>query len=388
MSAANVLGYGSVLLISTELGPADFGAIAALTGLGVVASVPAGTLQVLVAARRSSGSSTQGTFGISLIVGLVMAAALLVVSPVVERSFDLPSVWPVVWLACAVVPTTIGAAQQGHLLGGRQLLGLSTLVVTFGGSRLVASIALALGGAGVSVVMAVWAAASVVTVIIGAALARPAAQPEAIRSATDEQWHWVRSLVRSSIAFGALIVMTNMDVILARHYLDATDSGLYGVASMFARVIFWATQFIAMVVIPRLPSTPGRRIILQAYGAVVVVASPALLVLAVAPGTLLTLLGLDAYRSVADQMIGFGLLGVLWACIQVSAFVGISRERSSTTAALWLGVVAQLALTVLWLHDSTGQVLAAAAVGALVSLGAAWAPSISRLTVTASESAS
>lgn len=388
MSAANVLGYGSVLLISTELGPADFGAIAALTGLGVVASVPAGTLQVLVAARRSSGHSTRGTFGISLVVGLVMAAALLVVSPVVQRSFDLPSVWPVVWLAAAVVPTTVGAAQQGHLLGGRQLLGLSTLVVTFGGSRLIASIALALGGAGVSVVMAGWAAASILTVVIGAALTGSTSRSEANRHSADDEWRWVRSLARSSVAFGALIVMTNMDVILARHYLGATDSGLYGVASMFARVIFWATQFIAMIVIPLLPSAPGRRIVLQAYGAVVLVASPALLVLAVAPDTLLTLLGLDDYRSVADQMIGFGVLGVLWACIQVSAFVGISRERSSTTAALWSGVIAQLALTVVWLHDSTGQVLAAAAVGALVSVGAAWAPSISRRSETASESAS
>ncbi len=376
MSVANVLGYGSVLLVSDALGPADFGAIAALTGLGVVASIPAGALQVLVAARRSSGGSMTGVMSVSIAVGGAMGGVLLLAAPLVAGSFSLPSVWPVVWLALTVVPTATGSAQQGILLGGKDLKRLSVLLVVTGGTRLVASIALAMSGASISAVMAAWALAQLVTTLVGAILTRSALRGDGATS----RWRWQRLLARSSVSFGALIAMTSIDVILARHYLPAFSSGLYGVASMFARVVFWATQFIAMAVVPRLASAPGRRIVVQAYLAVLAVASPALIALAVAPRFVLRLLGLGDYQSVGPLLVGFGFLGVLWAFVQVSTYVGISRQRHSVAGALWLGVAIQAVLTVAWWNDTTTEVWGAAMVGATASLVALWTPtSIGRL---------
>jgi O-antigen/teichoic acid export membrane protein len=367
MAMVNVLGYGSVLLVSGTLGPADFGAVAALTGLGVVCVIPGGTLQVLVAARRSHGHSLHGVTGVGLLVGVVVAVLLAALSPVVEQSFSLSSVWPALWLAAAVVPTTIGSVQQGALLGERRLAALTAVALVSGLSRLTASALLALGDADVATVMAGWAASGVVPVLLGMVLvARDAPSGDA--------WHWLPALLRSSIAFGALIAMTNVDVVLARHYLSAHDSGLYGVASMFARVVFWATQFIAMLVVPRLAATPGRRIVVRAYVAVLVVASPALAVLALDAELTLRLLGLGAYREAADDLVLFGLLGVLWACIQVSTFVGIARARGTITIALWCGVAVQVLTTVVTWHDSIGEVLAASMAGAAVTIVVVWLP--------------
>lgn len=369
MAAVNVLGYGSVLLVSGSLGPANFGAVAALTGLGVVCVIPGGTLQVLVAARRSHGRSMKGVLRVGLLVGGVVAVALAALSPLVRTLFSLSSAWPVVWLAVAVVPTTIGSVQQGVLLGGRQFGALTSLVVVSGLSRLAASAWLSWSDADVATVMAGWAAASFVSVLLGLVLIGR-------DEADDGPWRWVAPLCLSSIAFGALITMTNIDVVLARHFLSAHDSGLYGVASMFARVVFWATQFIAMLVVPRLASTQGRRIVVRAYVAVVVVASPALAILAIAPEFTLRLLGLDGYVEAADDLALFGVLGVLWACIQVSTFVGIARERSRVTAALWSGITVQTLVTITVWHDTIGHVLAAAVAGALVTMAVVWAPGL------------
>lgn len=366
MAAANVLGYGSVVLVSGSLGPADFGAVAALTGLGVVCLVPGGTLQVLVAARRSRGHSLHGVLRIGLLLGVLVAVLLAALSPVVRSSFSLDSPWPVLWQAVIVVPTTVAAVQQGVLLGEKRFAALSSLLVAIGLSRLVASAGLAWADAGVTTVMAVWALASTLPVLLGLALIRSDEPPEV-------RWRWVPAVAGSVVAFGALVTMTNIDLVLARHFLPAYDSGLYGVASMFARVIFWATQFIAMTLVPRLAAAPGRRIVVRAYLAVLLVASPALLVLAVAPDLLLRVLGLGGYRGAADDLVVFGVLGVLWACIQVSTLVGIAREGHRITVALWTGIAVQVVVTAVW-HGSLDQVLAASIAGAAVALVVVWAP--------------
>jgi O-antigen/teichoic acid export membrane protein len=379
MAAVNVLGYGSVLLVSGALGPADFGAVAALTGLGVVCVVPGGAMQVLVAARRGGGRPLPMAERRGLVVGATVAATLALVSPLAQHALSLPSIWPVLWLAAAVIPTTVGSVQQGLLLGSERVGALTAVVVASGASRLGASGALVWGGAGVSGVMAGWAAAALVPVALGLVLTRrdrgigrgPA---QGTTPPVERPRQWMVDVLRSSVTFGALITMTNVDVVLARHFLTAHDSGLYGVASMFARVVFWTTQFIPMLVVPRLSGRRSRAVVLRAYLAVVVVASPALVVLAVVPGSVLRLLGLHGYGAASDELPLFGLLGVLWACIQVSTFAGIARGRGRITASLWCGVAVQVLTTVLVWDDSVAEILLAAALGAVVALGGIWAP--------------
>ena len=55
MALANVLSYVFVLVLSRALGPADFGGFSALSAYGIVLSVPAGALQVIVA-RHVAGA--------------------------------------------------------------------------------------------------------------------------------------------------------------------------------------------------------------------------------------------------------------------------------------------------------------------------------------------
>ncbi len=133
---ANLLGYAFAVVLSRALGPGDYGALAAMLALGLIGSVPAIALQLLVAREVASGSSKAAEWvRTSLVLGTCLLLVFCLVGPVARAYLDLGSAFPVVWIGVALLPTTVAGALQGILLGRQRYGALAASYLLLSGLR-------------------------------------------------------------------------------------------------------------------------------------------------------------------------------------------------------------------------------------------------------------
>lgn len=361
MGVSNVLSYLFVVVMSRSLGPSDFGGYSALSTYGVLLAIPAGAFQVVVARHISSGHGTTSGARLAVMMGTALAGFTVAVSPLLANGFHLPSAYAAVLLGLTLIPMTLTGAFQGVLLGRRRMHGLSVLYIVTAGSRLAAAVLAAVLGVGVTEVFGLLLAASVVTAAWGWWLCRdllPALPGSADGLAVE--------LLRSNTTLAAFMVLTNVDVLLARHFLSEHDSGGYALASTFGRAVCWATQFIALMMVPRMQATGAARALLKACGLVLGLGLAVLAMVAVAPGFWVRLAGGAQYADFAPLVVGCVALGIAWALAQVWLFSEMGGDSGVLGAVTWVVLVAQCAVIALWLHDSAAQILSVCGVGALL----------------------
>jgi len=365
MGSANVLGYVMVLLLSRSLGPSDFGGYTALSTYGVMLAIPAGAFQVVVA-RRLSGRDDEGldrTSGLrlALLTGLGLFAVTCAISPALAHTFHLASAWAAVLLGGMLVPMLLTGCLQGVLLGLHRIRALALLYVVTALTRLLAAAVAAGLDWGVTQVFAAMLTAGIVTMLTGAWLCR--AQ---IRQLPFTGTGLVAEMVRSNSTLAAYVVLTNIDVLLARHFLTTHDSGGYALASTFGRAICWGTQFIALMIVPRMHSKDAARTLLKASGLVVAIGVVGLLVVATSPSLWITVAGGVEFKSFGHLALACVGLGIAWALAQVWLFSEMGLGRGLLGAVTWAVIVLEvLAITLVW-HDSAGQIVAVCACGAVV----------------------
>lgn len=362
-TGANLLGYAFSVVLSRSLGPEQYGALAALLALGLVGSVPAVAMQLLVA-REVARDDREGPAWLRL--GAFAGVALLVltwlVAPVVAGFLGLASVGGVLWLGVALLPTTVAGAAQGLLLGRRRIGALALSYLLMAGLRLVGGSVAAVAGTGVPGALALAAGGTLLACVAIVLLAEPGGLRSgwaAIGGPADRGRVTALLTVASSTA--AILVLTNVDVILSRHYLTGRQSGHYGVAALFTKAAFWGPHFLAVFAFPYLSRHASRRGSMLVglgltglIGAVVVGGS------ALAGGWVVSATVGDAYASSGALAPRFAVLGVLMAVLQFLLYAGLARRRRQVEVVVWAGIVVEvLAVATFW-HGSMAQVVGAA----------------------------
>jgi len=367
MGLAQMLSYAFNLLLSRSFTPAGYGSIAALLGLVLVGSVPSMALQS-VAARQAALEPGRATdevaLGYGIWVGGGVALLVAAAAPVIASFLRLPSPTPVFLVAASLAPFALTSAAQGLLQGEERFRRLAFVFVFASALRFLC------GGIGVASGFGVTGA------IIGTAVAALLAAGIAVRvtvQAVD-----AKVLVRPPrghladlghvvLAVGGLLVLANVDVLLARHYLTAASAGLYAVGALVARATFWAPQFISVSVFSRLTDAEHRRRLLPRALAVVAAISAVATVgaLVLARRTLTTIFG-DRYAALAPTLWWFALMGSVQAIAQLLIASGIASADRWTPAVVWSGVAGEVGLVATVGHGSILAVVISATASAAV----------------------
>jgi O-antigen/teichoic acid export membrane protein len=362
--ASHLLGYLLSLMAARRLGPADYGAVAALLGLLLVGFVPAMGLQTAAAlhvARARSAAELAAVRARLLRSGLAIAAGVsgvgMAAAVPIAVFLHLPNAWPVVLVGLALLPLTLVGVFQGVLQGGERFHALAVMFAVAAVGKSGGGLAGVLGLVGPPSPTAVFvgtAVGSVLAAVFGWWLAgadRPAGRPEGV-------WH---DVVHATHALLAMFLLANIDVILARHYLPAAMAGLYAVGAMIAKGAFWLPQAVGVMAFPRLAdplrrtATLPRAIALVAGLGGVTVAATALL------GRLAVhLVGGEQYVGLASDAWRFALLGALLALAQLLLFSRLALADRRFGVALWLAVCAEVALIAGGLHGSPSAIVGAA----------------------------
>src|SRR6266545_733394 len=366
MAVANGLNYAFNLVMLRLLEPAAYGALGALLAVILIGTVPGLALQAVVARhtalragdRRAVAELWSRTLvavsWVSLGLGLAVAAA----APALAAFLHLGSIVPALWLAANILPLPLVSALQGMLQGVQRFGALAAALLLNAGARLAVGVGLVAAGRGVP---------------SGAPPGGPAVPSGAPRPAPATA-ALGREVGAAALAFLGLLLLTNVDLLLARHYLAAEPSGLYAAGAVVAKIAYWAPQFVATIVFPRLATEAAarRRLLARAAAAITALGVALMVVVAAAPELAVTLPFGAAYRDVGPDLPLFAALGTALALVQLLLFSGIAAGDRKVHRLLCATVVIEVAVIALGPHHSVTGIVGAALAAVTALLGACW----------------
>ena len=354
-AVGHALSYAFSLVLSRALGPADFGALGALLGIAVVASVPATALQTQVArfsAVADTGAMARQSYRLSWWVGLGQGVLLAALAFPLTEILRLDSALAVLLLGAGLLPVSVIAARQGTLLGRGQfgLLAVTMVLVP----------ALRLGGAGVAAgtgmdvtgALGMQTVATWVGLVAVMAVVRPGSGGAPPQDPTVAGPRLI-GVVASGASLLGLFVLANVDVLLARAFLTDPESGVYAVGALGAKVMFWGSHFVALLVFPRVArGNDGGAVLLPAGLVVATIGAAATVASIWLAGPVLDLLVGSAYADAAAVFPWFVVLGTLLSLVQLMTYAAVAADAHRASALLWVTVVAQSTVVALAARSS------------------------------------
>ncbi len=366
---ANAASYGLHLLAGRWLHPAGYGEFATLLTVQLVLAVPALALQTVIARAVARGRTG----------GLALAARIAVLVAVLAAA-----AWPVLTVAVQVgaAPTAAAllvapllvllAGVQGRWQGAERFGLLAAVLAAAGIGKVVPAVAvLALGGGVTTTLVASAVGTAAVT---AAALARirredrAGAADGAARAGDVGARGEVGAVLRASQVQLVIIVLSSIDLIMAKALLTDDQAGLYAMGAIATKVAFWLPQAVGVVLYPRMARADQSRAavrltlaVLAGLGAVTVAA------FAAGAPLLPVLVGGD-YRPVTGWLWLFALTGALLAVLQGGLLSAIARERTGLALIAWAGLAVEVA--VLSAADTVPAMIVSAAACVAVTTGA------------------
>jgi hypothetical protein len=340
----NGLAYVFTVVAARLLAPEAYGELAALLGVMFIGVVPMTGLQTagaLTLGRRPGDQrAVLARLHATMLIGAVSVGllGLLAVGPLVAL-LHLQGPSTVLWLVAVLVPHTLIGGYDGLLQGTGRYGRLAVVTCLFGLAKTGGGITgLLVGDTPESALMGMalgcTASALVGWVVTGRPGLALGVRPHVVAAA------------RASGALLGLVLLVNLDVLLARHHLSGDLAGEYAVASIFAKVAFWLPQGVSVVLLPRLADPQSRRRMLPlAVGLVASVGALLTAATAVLGERALPLVGGAEYGAALGGATWiFALLGMLLALAQLLLYSGIAAADRVAGVAVWCAVVLEATL--------------------------------------------
>ncbi|HEV3231320.1 MAG TPA: oligosaccharide flippase family protein [Candidatus Dormibacteraeota bacterium] len=364
---AGLAGFVFQALLARALGKERFAEVAPLISIFYLINIAMFT-SMAVAARYTAPLAAAGDrarvsrayrdFVIYVsIFGAGGMAVFIAVSPLIRAFLHASGLGPLVALSAAVPLSLLVGVGRGVVQGEQRFLPLSVNFILYGCTTLAfLPVLLALNLHAVGAVLAIDLA--LVLCNLHAALTLrdlpPGGAHERLRV-----WPLLRSSLAASAGISVITLFYNFDVLLAKHYLSAADSGLYSTMSLLGKILFFGTVSVSAVMFPRvaaLHAEGGRahRTVDLSLGLVAALGGAVVAFYAILPGVAIRLLVGAGYLPISGYLGLFGLamLGLALANVLVYYFVAVHQRRF--VLGLLVGGVA-FAVLLSRLHANLGQ---------------------------------
>jgi O-antigen/teichoic acid export membrane protein len=364
-SVANVLGYGFNAIMSRQLGVSGYGELGSLLAVIVVASVPGTALQAVIARRLSAGQLRAHVGQTTALLSLAVGAATLLISPALKAFLAIGSYTPLFWTAVSLVPTTIAFGWQGLLQGSGRYRSLGVLIVAIQLARVLGALLAVATDTGTSMALAGGTLFTAVLVAVTAPSVLAVAG-----TATRGRRAMLMDVARDISPILGVLVLSNLDLLLARHYLPEYDSGLYAAGNLVTRAAFWGPAFIVLMSYPQL-AVPEKRpeALRRGVRLLVIVSVIGIIGSILAAGLVPVVLG-QAYEAITDDVWLFALNGFALVGVQFAVFAGLAVADRRVGRLVWLAIVVECVIVGALTHGSITQIIGTA-VGCSLTLLAA-----------------
>jgi O-antigen/teichoic acid export membrane protein len=346
-SLASALNYLVHFASSRMLGPVEYGVFASLTSFYTLISTPLVIFTLVTAyylaqfhARGEDYRSRSLLIDITKwasFIGVILGTVIALGSPFLATFLQIPSPTPILVVAGVVFVGALMTIATGALQGLQKFFALGTNGIIGSALRLAFTIGLIALGLGASGALAAQIIAGLVTFVIAVALLSPLLRRPSSMLRSDHGLT-VREVFAYAgwvmIGTSCLAALTNMDVMIVKHYFPPAVAGQYAAASVLAKIILFFPGAITAVLFPKavervtLQQDPSR-IARQAAAAVGGLCGVLVIGYFLVPGFLVRLLFGPGY-TVAIPLIGpFGATMALYALVtlQMTYYLAIHRTR-------------------------------------------------------------
>lgn len=350
---ANATSYALLLVAAHRMSSSAYGALSSLLGLLLISTIPMLALQTVSARRAATGNGSIGVVrGTAQVAGLA-TAAVCVLSPALTVFLHLHDVVGVLLVAATIPATAVLGTAMGIAQGRRRFPRLALLILVATGGRSVGGLlGLLIGNSPEAVLVGVLLGTSLAA---GSVVARGQSVGWYRDSVGDpERTGVLREALHAGHAHGTFLLLTSLDVLLARHVLTSTDAGVYAVGSVVTRAAVWLPQSVVMLLFASLAQSHNHRaaartasIAVLGLGALGVGGTAVLgtLVVSVAGGS--------KYHRLDSTIWLFALLGALLAVLQLAVLAGLSQRNPRRAGLLWATIVIDLVVVMSTGHDAT-----------------------------------
>lgn len=369
--ATHAANFGFTIAGSRLLEPGDFGTLTALLGIVLIGMAPGMALQALTAAGTLGRDVTIDTplaRRLALAIAGFVLALLVVLGPALGTTTPLA----VLGIATAAGLLPLTAANEGILQGRSRFAALGLVLFTG------AAVKFLTGVAAMATTHAVQGAAVAISLGYAAQLGlsqRLSGGLEGVPGAPRRRLS--RAVVSAVAMMGMLLVLIHIDAVLARILLDDFDAGLYAVGASAMRIVFWAPQFVVLLLFPRLVRDPRRRVVGAAILGLTAAGVVGCIVAAVAGPVLVGVVFGIQYEPIGGDLWRFAWLGTGAVGMQVLALSDLASGRRE---ALWLLVAAVGSITAVLLAVSPGTPQAIVTIVAAIVSGFVLVGFVRRLT--------
>ncbi|MFD4403830.1 polysaccharide biosynthesis protein [Nocardia sp. NPDC058499] len=412
---ANIASYLLQLLAGRWLGVAGYSEFASLLAVQLLCAVPALALQNVVARELVHGSDIAALRALRWRCAVLVAAAVVVLVPVVSVLLDVGVAAAAAALGSAPALVVL-AGEQGVLQGQKRFRGLAMVLGVTGIAKVVPAVVVLAAGGGAAA--ALWAAAGGVAaaavygrIVAGpghadtagnhgagrgaevpGGSAFPVISPDVDSGLTDARPEEagaggtipesagpsdgvkpgladVAAVLRATQVQAALMALSSADLIVVRMVLEEPDASRYALGTIATKIAFWLPQAVGVVLYPRMaqPASSGSAIrsalaVLAGIGVVAVFGA------AVAAPLAPLLAGQD-YAPIQGLLWLFALHGAILAVLQGALLSAIAVNRTALAMLAWVGLVLEVVLMLVVANSVTGLIVTAALVaGATTAL--------------------
>ena len=361
--AANILNYVFQLYMGRSLGPAGYGIFASIVSLLYIVSVPATTINVSIAKFVSGfkGSKEPGKVKYLffkgakkvLFLGFLGFCAIALASPHIASFLNIPHAAPVVILGLIFFISMLSPIGNGTLQGLQRFRSLGAVMVTGSFVKLASGIALvALGfsvcGALFSLVLAGIAGFALSVLFLRSILKKKA-----------EKFDKNTILSYSRPVFISLLfisIMSNIDVVLVKHYFADIDAGHYAAAALIGKIVLFASGAITGVMFAKVAELkaqgrPTKKILYESMLYILSICFAAVSVYFIAPYFVLSLLFGASYAGAVPLIGLFGLAMAFFALSTALVQYNLALKNTKFVWVLFVAVFIEVAMIILF-HDS------------------------------------
>lgn len=367
---ASATNYGSSIVFSRLLPPASYGDLTALLAVSVIAAVPTGAAQTVIAERVAVmlAEGKQGRVShllrhatahigtIALLLGLAYVACI----PLLEPALGMQAIGPLVALMPLLVLSFFMPVAYGALQGMQRFVALGAMMLAVAVSRIAIGVPWTLLGGGAGGPLLGQALGCLLALVATAVLLRryvlgrgTGAARSGLRRRPDR-----RTLAAGGVFVGFALI-SNLDLLLAKLLMSPLAAGEYAALATVEKMVLFLPGAVAVVMVPsaataKLASGSASRVLRTAS---LLVAATTLLIAvpaALAPHMLIELMFGPRYIRAASGVLPIAGAGAGLALLYLLVVYTVAIQDPRCVWLLAGGVALQV-VSIAALHSSPGR---------------------------------
>ncbi len=262
MLIAGVLGgafsYIFQIMTGRLLGPALYSELAALISIFTILSIFTSILSLAISRyiskykardlKRESSWLIRRMMFLGLILGVVISLVLLVLTPILKDYLQIESDLALFLLDMGVIFALLAPVGSGSCQGLQRFVVLGTANLSAPLTKLIVGVSLVWLGYEVAGAMAGVIFAPVISMLVCYTGIRDLLFDPGQKGDVSGMFRYLIPVAIGSLCF---LLLTNVDIVLAKAFLPDVESGIYSAASILSKVILFLPTAVVAVMFPK-----------------------------------------------------------------------------------------------------------------------------------------